>query len=141
MNKKRSIFFLSLSGVIFITLVLILELGLSCSSSKYVFCNIVFTITNIFGFYLLYFPFVFLFSLITYRMNDQVFKKWFNFAIWYLGLLTLFMFLMTSSPNGGGYIGIGDWFVSMLFFFLLFIFFIASVIIIVSKNSSLKKVR
>lgn len=46
---------------------------------------------------------VFIFSLMTYRMNPKVFERWVNFSVWAVPSLIIITFLV----NGGGNNGLG----------------------------------
>ncbi|MHB8710383.1 MAG: hypothetical protein ACYC6X_02425 [Minisyncoccota bacterium] len=43
---------------------------------------------------------LFLFSLITYKMRDEVFRAWLHFAYWWVPL-TIFLTLITPNGHGG----------------------------------------
>jgi len=47
-------------------------------------------------------PFVFLFSLITYKMRDEVFQAWWRFARWFVPVVILVTFLINSQSRTGG---------------------------------------
>lgn len=57
---------------------------------------------NIFGFttgFVFPFPIVFLFSLITYKMRDEVFQAWIKIARWWV-LASILLVLIMPSDNG-----------------------------------------
>jgi general stress protein CsbA len=65
----------------------------------------------------LFFPilFLFLFSLITYKMRDEVFRAWWNFARWWVPVIMVVTLLLNNaSGTGGGYIGMGQDFTSLV---------------------------
>ena len=72
-----------------------------------------------------------LFSLITYRMKEEVFQRWIRFAIWYIPLLIIGYFIY---PQGGGLMASSfDAFVFILF---ISIFVITSTVKIVRAHKS-----
>ena len=71
------------------------------------------------------------FSLITYRMKEEVFQRWIRFAIWYIPLLIIGYFIY---PQGGGLMASSfDAFVFILF---VSIFVITSIVKIVRAHKS-----
>lgn len=78
---------------------------------------------------------VFFFSLITYKMQDEVFRSWWGFARWFVPVIVL-VTLFQNMQSGGGGLGIGGA-VSGAFDFLVLvllyaIFVIVSIVRIVS---------
>ncbi|MBI2439449.1 MAG: hypothetical protein HYV45_02525 [Candidatus Moranbacteria bacterium] len=55
------------------------------------------------------FPFIvmFLLSLLTYKMKDEVFQSWFRFALWFVPVIIVFQYIFMNS-KGGGNIGNND---------------------------------
>jgi hypothetical protein len=51
-------------------------------------------------------PVFFLLSLITYRMKEEVFRAWWNFARWWVPVIIVATLLLNSANSGGG-MGIG----------------------------------
>lgn len=81
--------------------------------------------------------FVFLFSLITYKMREEVFRAWWNFARWWVPL-SIFLTLIMPGSSGGGF-GIPSIFdKEFLAFILAALFFIISLVIIVRKSLKLR---
>jgi hypothetical protein len=73
-----------------------------------------------------------LFSLITYKMREEVFRAWFNFAKWWVPI-SIFLTLITPGGSGGGF-GIPSVFdQEFAAFILAALFFIISIIIIVRE--------
>lgn len=56
---------------------------------------------------IIFFPFipVFLLSLITYKLREEVFRAWWNFARWFVPIIMLVTFLLNSAHRGGGIAG------------------------------------
>lgn len=44
---------------------------------------------------------VFIFSLITYRMSNSVFKRWLDFSIWAVPVLMILTFIINGGTNNG----------------------------------------
>lgn len=53
------------------------------------------------------FPFVFLFSIITYFLKESVFRSWVNFAKWWVPL-QIFLVLITPESSGGYFVSLID---------------------------------
>ncbi len=74
---------------------------------------------------------LFLLSLITYKMRDEVFESWVSFAKWYVPLLVI-MTLLLQDGGGSGFAGaVSGWFDAMILGFLYVIFIITSFIKII----------
>ncbi len=84
------------------------------------------------------FPFVFLLSLITYRMRDEVFRAWWNFARWWVPVIILVTYLQSTQSGGGG-LGIGGAMSSAFDAFILGFFY--AVLVIVSLWRIVRKYR
>lgn len=54
------------------------------------------------GHFLLLTPPLFLLSLITYKMRDEVFRAWWNFARWWVPVIILVTYLQSTQERGGG---------------------------------------
>ena len=84
-------------------------------------------------------PLLFLFSLVTYRMADEVFERWRNFSLWYLPIFTLLMLPLTAS-TGSGFGGlIQKGINNMLIILFVFAYFVTSTVLIIRKRNELKK--
>lgn len=83
-------------------------------------------------------PFFFsmIFSLITYRMREQIFRRWLGFSIWATPLLALLTFLLLSNGgNGSGLKGvIGGGFDFMIALCLYIAYVIVSLYLIFSSS-------
>jgi hypothetical protein len=87
------------------------------------------------GIYLVIFPIIFFFSAITYKMRDEVFKKWMKFAIFYVPAYVLLTICMVNNSEGGGWaLPTAGLFAAIILFFFLLIFFIISLILIIAKH-------
>jgi len=67
-------------------------------------------IYQIFGFLSIIFTIL---SLITYRMRDNVFRAWWNFARWWVVVIVVVTILLNFS-SGGGYIGMDMEFTALI---------------------------
>lgn len=91
--------------------------------------------------FLVFFP-LFLFSLITYKMRDEVFRAWWNFARWWVPVIILVTYLQSTQSGGGG-LGIGGAMSSAFDAVILGFFYAVLVIVslwrIVRKYRQLKR--
>jgi hypothetical protein len=86
------------------------------------------------AFVLLYsIPVLFLLSLITYKMRDEVFHAWWNFARWWVPVIIVATLLLNSASDGGGGMGGGGLASGMLDFAVLWILYIILVIVSLAK--------
>ncbi|MEI8104118.1 MAG: hypothetical protein WCG84_04435 [Candidatus Moraniibacteriota bacterium] len=76
------------------------------------------------------FPFVFLFSLITYKMKEETFRVWWNFAKWFVPTIIVITYLL-QGVTGGGYLNTADSFSFAILFILYAVFVFVSIIKIV----------
>jgi hypothetical protein len=98
MTKKNIVLFGVLVGTItFFLLVFSSEIGLCPKSIGTCSQNYDAHATNFF----LFLPILF-FSLITYKMRDEVFRAWLHFAYWWVPL-SMFLTLITPDSHGGGF--------------------------------------
>jgi hypothetical protein len=121
--SKKSI--LVVSSVYVVCFVAGFLASLLCESSK---CRIY--DDSVLGWILLNFIFlipVFLFSLITYKMRDEVFQAWWKFARWFVPVIMLVTLLINSQSRGGG-MGISGAISSSFNLFIIGIFYAIFVI-------------
>ena len=78
---------------------------------------------------------LFLFSLITYKMRDEIYQSWFRFAMWWIPL-SMFSILIAPSYSS-------DWMFPIdkgrVAFFSSLVFTLISLILIAYKSFSLRK--
>jgi hypothetical protein len=82
---------------------------------------------------------LFFFSLLTYKMREEIYQSWFRFARWWTPLSMFLILIMPSDTGGGGFgpqisLGKGDVALVTSFFFVLI-----SGILIAYKSFTLKK--
>lgn len=100
---KKTIFLVSGMGSGLLILLLFLLFSDSSNTywdlSKIIYSSTFFVLFPLLG--------AFPFSLITYKLSDQVFQAWWKFASWYVPLLIALTFLIEWMPKaGGGEIGL-----------------------------------
>jgi hypothetical protein len=96
--SKKSVLLISLAYVFYFVAAFLISLV--CEADR---CRI--HDDSILGWLLLYFIFlipVFIFSLITYKMREEVFRAWWRFALWFVPVIMLVTFLFNSQNRGGG---------------------------------------
>jgi hypothetical protein len=71
---------------------------------------------------------VFIFSLITYKMRENVFRAWWNFARWFVPIIIIMTIILNNS-GGGGTIGMNQDFT----FFILGVLYTILAIVSLSK--------
>jgi hypothetical protein len=85
--------------------------------------------------YIFFTPLVFLLSLLTYRMHDEVFRAWWNFARFMVPIIMLATLLVNMMPSGGGFFNMDG---------LIYLFVIAplyAILILVSLWKIFRKYR
>lgn len=95
---KKNVLWLGIIGIVlfFITMFPV-DLGI-CEKSAYDCREISDSIQMILGI----FSFLFFFSLITYKMREEVFRVWWRFARWFVPVIMLVTFLINFQRQGGG---------------------------------------
>ncbi len=137
--KKLTVFLISLIGTLLLVRVYFLEIGSFCYPKEW--CDKIFDLVRWFDFNIFIFPITLFFSIITYKMKDEIFIYWLRFIFWYIPLYIIFVFITRSFIKVGGGFGSlvsnGLNVLSLLFF--LAIFFITSLVLIIKKYFALKK--
>lgn len=81
-----------------------------------------------------------IFSLITYKMRDEVFRAWWNFARWWVPVIIVTTIMLNNaSGTGGGYIGMGKDFTFLILGILYAVLVIVSLVKIVRAYTHSKK--
>jgi hypothetical protein len=124
MTKKSVLVVNSIAIILLLTLAYT-QSGTSCYST--VWCNKLWDAINRVGEMLFIFIPVLLFSLITYKMRDEVFQAWWKFARWFVPVIMLVTLLINSQSRGGG-MGISGAISSSFNLFIIGIFYAIFVI-------------
>lgn len=97
---KKIVLIIGLFVILFLLFLAYLQGGTDCYSTPW--CGRLWDSINTTGAVLMVFIPVFLFSLITYKMREEVFRAWWNFAIWFVPLIMFVTFLQNYSSHLGG---------------------------------------
>jgi hypothetical protein len=134
MTKKNVLWVSGICGGVFIVLLVALLYNL-CGQYR-IFCK------EIFGFIVYPFlplPLIFLFSLITYKMREEIFRAWWNVARWFAPIITGVTLLQNVPSSGGGVAGvIGRGFDIFIIGILYTIWTVVSLVQIVRTRRMLK---
>lgn len=101
MNTKKNI--LRISSAYIFYFVALFVISSTCNGSNW--CDI--QEDGIFGLILFSFAplaFLFLLSLVTYRMKDEIFRAWWGFA-WWWSLIIIAVTVLLNNSSGGGTLG------------------------------------
>jgi hypothetical protein len=80
----------------------------------------------------------FLFSLVTYFMQEEVFRKWARFSLWFIPIYVIATILATSLEHGGMY-DIYSSLGGLLVYILLGVYVIISLVVIIAKYIALRR--
>ena len=90
------------------------------------------------GMFLLTFLFfipIFILSLITHKMRDEVFHAWWSFARWWVPVIIFVTIFLNNVSTGGGTLGMDEIFSGLIYSVLYGILIVVSVIKIVRSYS------
>jgi len=134
---KKKVFWTSLIGFIFFTLLFVFRDALYdyCFADGH--CWQFWDSLDIIGALLFIFPFVFLLSLITYFLREEVFQAWMHFAKWWIPLSIFFVLVMPDGQGGGYMPSLID--KQTIAFLMSSIFILVSLTKIISKSIELRK--
>lgn len=79
-----------------------------------------------------------LFSLITYRMKDEVFRAWWGFARWWVPVIIV-VTLLLENAGGGGTLGMNKDFTAFILIILYSVFGLVSLVKIVRTYLKTKR--
>lgn len=98
---KKIIFWTSLTGTVVYFLLVTYSYNLYdfCYSAGH--CPSLFDSLDTIGPLIFLFPFVFVFSLITYFLREEVFRSWLHFAYWWLPLSVVLIWWAAGTSGGG----------------------------------------
>jgi hypothetical protein len=131
-NIQKIIFFVSFT-VILMTFMSMEELGI-CRNLLGIKSGCLIKIKDLYeNLFLIFSISIFPFSLITYPMKEQVFQRWFRFAVWAVPALVIAFFVFPTSVRGGFGIGsmITEGFNTIILIILFSAFFITSIVKII----------
>lgn len=127
MSKKQALFLSAVGGSVFVALLIALLYNL-CGPYRSV-CKDVYEI-SVYLFSPL--PFVFVLSLITYKMQEAVFQAWWRFAMWFVPLIMIVTYFLYSGHQQSGFGGVAqDAFYFAILVALYAIFILTSLIRII----------
>ena len=81
----------------------------------------------------------FLLSLITYKMHNDVFRSWWNFARWWTPVIIVVTVVLNNLSGGGGYLGMDTVFNGLIYSVLYGVFVLVSLVKIVRSYNNSKK--
>jgi len=108
MKEKKKVLLVSFIGVCILVLLFLLGTT-SCYRNEV--CNQIDKSIPDSNIFIIIFmsPVIFLFSLITYRMRDNVFRAWWNFARWWMVVIVVVTLFLNANESGGiGISGLGS---------------------------------
>ena len=103
---KKSVLIGSVTGVVFFILGMLFLMNDACSVDAWVRCRNVDELVNTLLTLLMFAIPIFLFSLLTYFLKEEIFRIWLRFTYWWVPLS--FVMVIFSSDHSGGLLGISD---------------------------------
>lgn len=70
------------------------------------------------------FPLVLLFSLLTYKMKEEVFQAWWRFSRWFVPIIVMVTFFLSVAPGQSGFAAVAAQSFNFLILAILYITFI-----------------
>ena len=131
--SKKIVLWVSLIGSIIFVLLMFPGLIHSCSSYKW--CGKIIDLVESLGFYIFLFPLILLFSLITYKMQDRVFKLWFKFSFLWIPVTIILPFFFPDIKSDFVFISSRG----LALFAVALLYFLVSLVLITVKYISLRK--
>lgn len=130
LTKKR-VFLISLVGVLVITALALLQKGDFCYNNPW--CNKLWDTINFIGYSSYPFVPLFLLSLISFFLREEVFRAWLRFTYWWLPVYIIAVYFVASNSSGG--FGIPNVFDQQTVSFIFSgLFLIISLVIITIKS-------
>jgi hypothetical protein len=130
---KRQIFWISLVPTIISVLLVLLTDSLYDICIARGYCWGLWDFLEVVGPIILLFPIIFLFSLLTYKLHDEIFRSWLRFAYWWVPLSIVVTLILSVGSQGGGF-GMPNLLPAEgVVAFFEGVFFIISLIIIIQK--------
>lgn len=101
LSKNNTLLF-GLGGSLLLSLSLWFLMSGTCSSSEWVNCRSFGKMFEIVSIFLIWCPFLFFGSLLTYKLHEKVFRSWIYFALWWIPLSIVV--IASSSTHARSYI-------------------------------------
>lgn len=117
---KKNVLWISSIVIMLLLFIAYIQNGDICYSRSW--CNNLWDTINIVSEIILIFIPIFFFSLITYKMREEVFQSWWRFARWFVPVIMLVTFLVNSQGRSGG-MGISGVISSSFNLFIIGIFY------------------
>lgn len=135
MMTKKIAFFVGLTGTLLILVLFSLETSscytnTSCMEIRRFFNRDIFALIFLT-------PPLFLLSLITYKMRDEVFRAWWGFARWFVPVI-IAVTLFLENAGGGGTLGMNKDFIVFILVILYTILILVSLVKIVRAYQKTK---
>ncbi len=124
MTKKTSLIVWIVGTFIFLAAMYPINFGI-CGVDSYDCRKTADVLQMLFGI----FPVALLFSLITYKMREEVFQSWWKFTRWFVSVIILVTYFLESHSGGGDFGGVvAEAFNFAILFILYSLFVIISII-------------
>lgn len=120
---KRNVLYVSIGYMVYFAILFLI--GTVCDRT---WCDIQedgFLVSVLYSFVPL-FP-LFILSLITYRMKDEVFRAWWGFARWWVPVIII-VTLLLENASGGGTLGMNNDFTAFILIILYSILIVVSLV-------------
>jgi hypothetical protein len=119
---KKSVFSMGVVGNILLIFLVYIQSGNICYLRSW--CNELWGSINLLGEILFVFIPVFLLSLITYKMREEVFRAWWNFARWFAPIIIIVTYFINSAHQQSGFAGVAQGAFETLILIILYAVFI-----------------
>jgi hypothetical protein len=127
MNTKKIILALGVAGTTYLVALTLLSTTHFCPGNQT--CTglfIQFSPWSLANYIFFTFP-LFVLSLITYKMKDEVFRAWWNFARWWVPVIIAATFLLNNA-SGGGTLGMDKDFTAFILIILYSVLIVTSLV-------------
>jgi len=103
LGTKKNVLIITLIGTLLILALVLLAVTDFCYNSKPCMSFFVNVRPWNLASYIFVTPFLFLLSLLTYRMHDDIFRVWWNFARWMVPIIIFATIAIQFVPSNGGF--------------------------------------
>jgi len=128
MQKKQALWIFGVGTSIFLLLLIVLV-----NNGGGIYRDLLKNIFLITALLFFTFPIAFVFSFITYKMRDEIFRTWIRFSYWWIPMSVLFTVLMLPARSGGSF-GVPSFGVGGIAMFFAVLYVIISTILILYKS-------